>query len=170
MLFPEASFIPAAKCTLSDLEGKAWSFAGSAEAEQISDLCQDRERPNQAFYRQWTCQDFLPQSGISSSDVHCGKRLGKYDGNKRGRWGKQKILQDRQSFQMSAGRAFCLCRVFLRLIFRGLARANPLGQNAARITISMSWSAAPGLWERRGEERRRGRRLECRPDTISWTH
>lgn len=165
MLFPEASFIPAAKCTLSDLEGKARSFAGSAEAEQISDLCQGRDRPNQAFYRQWSCQHFLPQSGISSSDVHCGKPLGKYDRNNRGGRGKLKILQGRQSFQISAGRAFCVCREFLRLIFLGLARANPSGQNAARITISMSWSAAPGLWEKRG-----GRRLECRPDTISWAH
>lgn len=52
---------------------------------------------------------------------------------------------------MSAGTVFCACREFLRLIFLGLARANPLGQNAARIIISMSWSAAPGLQERRGE-------------------
>lgn len=49
--------------------------------------------------------------------------------------------------------------------FLRLARANPLGQNATRITISMSWSAAPG---RVGEEG--GRRLDCGPDTISWAH
>lgn len=165
MLFPEASFIPAAKCTLSDLEGKAWSFAGSAEAEQISDLCQGSDRPNQASYRQRSCQGFLPQNGKSSCAVRCGKPLDKYGGNKRGRQGKQKILQGRHSFQMSAGRTFCVCREFLRLIFLGLARANPLGQNAARITISMSWSAAPGLWERRG-----GRRLDCGLDTIPWAH
>lgn len=65
MLFPEASFILAAKCILSDLEGKERSCTGSVEAEQINHLCRGRHRPNQAFPRQQSSQDFLSQSGTS---------------------------------------------------------------------------------------------------------
>lgn len=146
MLFPEAPFIPAAKRALSDLEGKARSFAGS----QISDLCQG---PNQAFYRQWSCQHFLPQSVLSSSDVHCGKPLGKYDGNKRGRRGKQKILRGRCSFEMSAGRAFCLCREFLRLFFFRVDQSKSIGSKCCQnyhqpVMVSCTWTVG----EERGEK------------------
>lgn len=158
MLFPEAPFIPAAKCALSDLEGKARSFAGS----QIRDLCQG---PNQAFYRQWSCQHFLPQSVLSSSDVHCGKPLGKYDGNEREARETEDITRKTQLWDVCRESFLSMQRISQTLFFLGLTRANPLGQNAARISISLSWSAASGLWERRG-----GRRLECRPDTISWAH
>ena len=102
---------------------------------------------------------FYHKVAPASPAEHCGKPLvttywTNMMGTREGGEENRKYYEEDTAFWcLRGGRAFCACKGFLRLIFLGLARANPCGPKCCQnyhqhVRVSCTWTAG----EKQGEK------------------